>query len=96
MKTIRKRVHIEPDRPGTTTDMRAPGMWIGWIARRADCPFCDGEGFYEPEDDVGEDYKVCPHLVVVENGEAVFEGQEDDSLFDFGADLMRLNAEGHK
>ena len=94
--TTRKTVKIEPDRPGTTTDMRAPGMWIGYGALRATCPFCDDIGFFEPEDDVHEDFKICPHLVKAEKGEAIFEGEEDDSLFDFAADLMRLNAEGHK
>ena len=96
---IRTRVRIEPDLPGEH-DL---GLWTGYGALRATCPFCDGEGYYEPEDDVHEDFKICPHLVKAEKGEAVFEGiAEDDgdlqdkTLFDFAANLMRLNAEGHK
>lgn len=97
MRTIRKRVPITSDECGHTDHPKAPGLWIGWHARRATCPFCDGEGYYEPEDDVREDFRVCCHLVASEGDVAIFEGPVEDgggSLFEFGKNLIRLSVEG--
>lgn len=90
--TILKHIYPEPDRPGENE----LGRWVGWGALRATCPFCDGEGYYEPERSPDQASKRCEHFHHEdENGCITFQGAEDgdllvDSLWLIGTTAMRM------